>query len=76
MAQAINDAIAALEEKTTQVSGLVAVVDDYKTITLTWDAANNAESYNVYRKVYSSNEFKLISFGPIPLLAEIMPCNT
>ena len=32
---------------------------NYKTITLTWDAAENATAYDVYRKAYDSEEFKL-----------------
>ena len=50
MAQAILDAIDALVEKTsTKVENLVANVVDYKTISLTWDAYPNAQTYTVER---------------------------
>ena len=43
------------------VENVKAQASDYKTITLSWDKANNAQSYNVYRKAYSSNTFKLVA---------------
>ena len=50
MAQAIIDAINALEEKTsTKVENLVANVVDYKTISLSWDAFKKATGYIVER---------------------------
>ena len=50
MAQAILDAISALEENaSTKVENLVANVVDYKTISLSWDAFVGATSYTVER---------------------------
>ena len=55
MAKAIQDAILALEEKSivpAKVENLVAEDTNYKTVTLTWDAAEGATAYDVYRKSY------------------------
>ena len=56
MAKAINDAIAALEEKgLAAVQNLVITQDNYKTVTLTWDINNKATSYDVYRKAFNED---------------------
>ena len=63
----INNAIAALVEKPVEpeltapakVENVKAKDTDYKTITLTWDASETATAYDVYRKAYDSEEFKL-----------------
>ena len=63
----INNAIAALVEKPVEpeivapakVENVVAEDTNYKTITLTWDASETATAYEVYRKAYDSEEFKL-----------------
>ena len=43
----------------TNVENVKAEDTDYKTITLTWDASEHATAYDVYRKSYDSDEFKL-----------------
>ena len=43
----------------TKVENVKAADTDYKTITLTWDASEGATAYEVYRKAYDSEEFKL-----------------
>ena len=62
--EAINAAITGLVEKPTptapaKVENVKAADTDYKTITLTWDASEGATAYEVYRKAYDSEEFKL-----------------
>ena len=42
-----------------KVENVVAKDTNYKTITLTWDVAEHATAYEVYRKAYDSEEFKL-----------------
>ena len=42
-----------------KVENVKAEDTDYKTITLTWDASEGATAYEVYRKAYDSEEFKL-----------------
>ena len=42
-----------------KVENVVAKDTNYKTITLTWDASEGATAYDVYRKAYDSEEFKL-----------------
>ncbi|MEE0830014.1 MAG: glycoside hydrolase family 2 TIM barrel-domain containing protein [Longicatena sp.] len=42
-----------------KVENVKAKDTNYKTITLTWNAAENATAYEVYRKAYDSEEFKL-----------------
>ena len=42
-----------------KVENVKASDTDYKTITLTWDASEGATAYDVYRKAYDSEEFKL-----------------
>ena len=41
------------------VENLSADATDYKTVTLTWDAVAGARAYDVYRKSYDAEEFKL-----------------
>ena len=41
------------------VENLVATATDYKTALLTWDAVEGATAYEVYRKVWDDEEFKL-----------------
>ena len=48
-----------LEVPLTAVENLTAKDTNYKTITLTWDKAQGATAYDVYRKAYDSDEFKL-----------------
>ena len=57
----VLEAIYALVEKTApaKVENVKAKDTDYKTITLTWDATETATAYDVYRKAYDSEEFKL-----------------
>ena len=63
----INNAIAGLVEKPVEpeltapakVENVKAKDTNYKTITLTWDASEGATAYDVYRKAYDSEEFKL-----------------
>ena len=57
----VLEAIYALVEKTApaKVENVKAKDTDYKTITLTWDASETATAYDVYRKAYDSEEFKL-----------------
>ena len=43
----------------TNVENVKTEDTDYKTITLTWDASEHATAYDVYRKSYDSDEFKL-----------------
>ena len=42
-----------------KVENVKAEDTNYKTITLTWDVAEHATAYDVYRKAYDSDEFKL-----------------
>ena len=42
-----------------QVLNLIATDTNYKTINLAWDAVEHATTYDVYRKAYDSEEFKL-----------------
>ena len=49
----------ALQKVPSKVENLKAKDTNYKTITLTWDASENANVYDVYRKAYDSDEFKL-----------------
>ena len=42
-----------------KVENVIATDTNYKTITLTWDASETATAYDVYRKAYDSDEFKL-----------------
>ena len=42
-----------------RVENVVCEDTNYKTITLTWDASEKASAYDVYRKSYDSEEFKL-----------------
>ena len=65
---ALVAAMEALEEKQPEVpyptipakvENVVAKDTNYKTITLTWDASEGATAYEVYRKAYDSEEFKL-----------------
>ena len=65
---ALVAAMEALEEKQPEVpyptipakvENVVAKDSNYKTITLTWDASEGATAYDVYRKAYDSEEFKL-----------------
>jgi fibronectin type 3 domain-containing protein len=63
-ADELDKAIKAMKEQTdvsipSTVVNLVAEDTNYKTITLTWDAAENATDYEVYRKAWDSEEFKL-----------------
>ena len=46
---------------TTKVLNLVATPLNYKTITLTWDAVTDAESYTVYRQNTKTNEWIRLS---------------
>ena len=62
MADAIYAAMNALVKKVVapaKVENVVAEDTNYKTITLTWDASETATAYEVYRKAYDSEEFKL-----------------
>ena len=43
----------------TKVENVKAKDTNYKTITLTWNASETATAYDVYRKAYDSEEFKL-----------------
>lgn len=60
----LNGAIAQLEEKPPlpqRVLNVKVNVVDYKTIQLTWDASEDATSYDIYRKSYKpGSEFKLV----------------
>ena len=63
-ADELDKAIKAMKEQTdvsipSTVVNLVAEDTNYKTITLTWDASEGATAYEVYRKAYDSEEFKL-----------------
>ena len=65
--EALEAAINGLVEKPVEptptvpakVENVKAEDTNYKTITLTWDATENATAYDVYRKAYDSEEFKL-----------------
>ena len=62
MADAIYAAMNALVKKVVapaKVENVVAEDTNYKTITLTWDASETATAYEVYRKAWDSEEFKL-----------------
>ena len=57
-----NDGSLPIEPELTapaKVENVKAEDTNYKTITLTWDASEGATSYEVYRKAYDSEEFKL-----------------
>ena len=62
MVERLKAGIAGLVKKVvapTKVENVVAEDTNYKTITLTWDASETATAYDVYRKAYDSEEFKL-----------------
>ena len=62
MIERLKAGIAGLVKKVvapTKVENVVAEDTNYKTITLTWDASETATAYEVYRKAYDSEEFKL-----------------
>ena len=57
----LEDALNGMQIKIGDVENLKAEATNYKTVTLTWDDVLISESYNIYRKTPTSDEYKLVA---------------